>query len=82
MPVILATEEAEIRRIAVQSQPGQIVPRDSISKNPSQKKAGGVGQAVGPELPLSLCQNSSLCQIFVYCLLFVMLGIKLWALHM
>jgi hypothetical protein len=25
MPVILATQEAEIRRIAIQSQPGQIV---------------------------------------------------------
>jgi hypothetical protein len=37
MPVILATEEAEIRRITVQSQPRQIVPQDPISKNPSQK---------------------------------------------
>jgi hypothetical protein len=35
--VILATQEAEIRRIMVQSQPGKIVPRDPISKNPSQK---------------------------------------------
>jgi hypothetical protein len=40
-PAILATQEAEIRRIVVQSQPGQIV-RDSISKNPSLKRAGGV----------------------------------------
>jgi hypothetical protein len=40
----------EIRRIVVRSQPGQIV-RDSLSqkKNPSQKKAGGVAQDVGPE---------------------------------
>jgi hypothetical protein len=36
-PVIIATQEAEIRRIAVQSQPPQIVLRDPISKNPSQK---------------------------------------------
>jgi hypothetical protein len=36
MPVILATQEAEIRRITVQSQAGQIV-RD-FSKNSSQKK--------------------------------------------
>jgi hypothetical protein len=36
MPVILATQEAEIR-IVVQSQPRQIVPKDPISKNPSQK---------------------------------------------
>jgi hypothetical protein len=41
MPVILATQEAEIRRIAVQSQPGQIV-HETLSqkkkKNASQKK--------------------------------------------
>jgi hypothetical protein len=30
-PVILATQEAEIRRISVRSQPGQIVPQDPIS---------------------------------------------------
>jgi hypothetical protein len=34
MSVILATQEAETRRIEFQSQPGQI---DFISKNPSQK---------------------------------------------
>jgi hypothetical protein len=36
-PVILATQEAKIRRITVQSQPGQIVPRDPISKKPITK---------------------------------------------
>jgi hypothetical protein len=36
-PVILAIQEAEIRKIIVQSQPGQIVLRDPILKNPSQK---------------------------------------------
>jgi hypothetical protein len=36
--VILATQEAEIRRITVQSQPGQIT-----------KRAGRVAQDVGPE---------------------------------
>jgi hypothetical protein len=38
MPVILATQEAEIRRIAIQSQPRQIVHIDPVSKKPSTKK--------------------------------------------
>jgi hypothetical protein len=37
-PGILATQEAEIRRNTVQSQPRQIVPRDPISKKPFTKK--------------------------------------------
>jgi hypothetical protein len=32
MPVIIATQEAEIRRISVQSQPGKIVLSDCILK--------------------------------------------------
>jgi hypothetical protein len=40
--VILATQEAEIRRITVQSQPRQI--DDTLSQNiSSQKRAGGLG---------------------------------------
>jgi hypothetical protein len=38
MPVILATPEAEIRRIVVQSQPEQIVHKPLSQKNPAQKK--------------------------------------------
>jgi hypothetical protein len=49
MPVILATQEAEIRRIAIQSQPGQIVQRTRSQKNLPEKRAGGVVQGVGPE---------------------------------
>jgi hypothetical protein len=49
LSIILATQEAEIRRIVLQSQPRQIVPRDPIWKNPSQKRAGGVAQGEGPE---------------------------------
>jgi hypothetical protein len=37
--VILATQEAEIRQIDVQSQPRQIVLRDPISKTKQKKKA-------------------------------------------
>jgi hypothetical protein len=49
MPVILTTQKAGIRKIMVQSQPRQVVPRDPSLKNPSQKRAGGVSQGVGPE---------------------------------
>jgi hypothetical protein len=38
-PVILATQETEMRRITgFEAKPGQIVPRDPILKNLSQKK--------------------------------------------
>jgi hypothetical protein len=36
-PVILATQEAEIRRIVVPSQPGQIVHQTLSLKYPTQK---------------------------------------------
>jgi hypothetical protein len=49
MSVILATQEAEIRRIAVQSQPRQIVFETPSQKIPSGKRAGGVTQGEGPE---------------------------------
>jgi hypothetical protein len=47
--VILATQKAEIRRIAVQSQTRQIVHNTLSQKNPSQKRVGEVAQGVGPE---------------------------------
>jgi hypothetical protein len=40
MPVILATQEAEIRGIAVQSQPRQIVYKILSQKNETQHKEG------------------------------------------
>jgi hypothetical protein len=50
MLVILATQEAEIRRIGVQSQPDKRFVRSYLQKNPSQKnRAGGVAQGEGPE---------------------------------
>jgi hypothetical protein len=41
--VILATQEAEIRRIEVQSQPGQIVHETLSQKIPNTKKDWGSG---------------------------------------
>jgi predicted P-loop ATPase len=46
---ILATQEAEIRRITVQSQPRQIVLKTLSRKYPTQKRAGRVAQDEGPE---------------------------------
>jgi hypothetical protein len=45
-PVILATQEAEIRRIVIQSQSRQIVHKTLSRKNPSQKRVGGVAQVI------------------------------------
>jgi hypothetical protein len=44
MPVILATQEAEIRRIMVRNQP-----QDPLSKKLITKMASRVAQGVGPE---------------------------------
>jgi hypothetical protein len=49
-PVIPASQEAEIWRTVVRSQPEQNSSRDPISKNLSRKRARGVAQGVGPEL--------------------------------
>jgi hypothetical protein len=49
MPVILATQEAEIRRIKVWSQPGQIVCKSLSQKQQHKKRAGGVAQGVDPK---------------------------------
>jgi hypothetical protein len=46
MPIILATQEAEIRKIAVQSQSRQIVLQDLISKKPFTKRAAIVAQGI------------------------------------
>jgi hypothetical protein len=57
-PVILATQETEIRRIMVQSQPWANSSRDPISKKTHHKeKAGGVAQDGGPEFKSQYCKR-------------------------
>jgi hypothetical protein len=56
-PVILAAQEAEIRRITVQSHPRKIVQETLSQKNPSQKWAGGVARGVGLEFKPQYCNN-------------------------
>jgi hypothetical protein len=52
MPVILATQEADIRRITVESQAGQ-----TVGVTLSQKKAGRAAQGVGPEFRPHYCKK-------------------------
>jgi hypothetical protein len=47
-PGILATQEAEIRRIAIRSQPRQIVCETLSWKTLHKNRAGGVAQGLGP----------------------------------
>jgi hypothetical protein len=49
MPVILATQEAQIRRTVVQSQLRQIVRGTLSPKTLHKNRAGGVAQGEGPE---------------------------------
>jgi hypothetical protein len=58
MPVILATQEAEIRKIIVQSQHEKLVLETPIWKKYHHKKrAGGVAQGIGPEFKPQYCQK-------------------------
>jgi hypothetical protein len=57
MAVILAIQEAEIRRTVVQSQPGQIVHETLSQKTPHKNRAGGVAQGEGPEFKPQYCKK-------------------------
>jgi hypothetical protein len=57
MPVILATQEAEIKRIMVQSQPGQILCETVSQKSPSQERVGRVAQRAGHEFKAQYYQK-------------------------
>jgi hypothetical protein len=49
MPIILATQEADIRRITIRFQPRKIVGETLSQKTYHKKRAGGVAQGIGPE---------------------------------
>jgi hypothetical protein len=64
MPIILATQEAEIRRIMVRSQPRQIVCKTLSQKSPHKHKThkhkkgpGGVAQGIVPEFKPLYCKK-------------------------
>jgi hypothetical protein len=59
MPVILATQEADIRRTAVQCQLGQIVNEPLSPKILSHKMAGGVALSSKPSTTKK--QTARLC---------------------
>jgi hypothetical protein len=65
MSVILATQEAEIRRIVVQTQPRQILretlPRKTFHKN----RTGGVAQSEDPEFKLQYCKKEEAVRSFL-----------------
>jgi hypothetical protein len=60
MPTILSTQEVEIRNIKVQNQPGQIVRETLSQENPSQIRAGGVAQGLGPEFKPSTTKKKKI----------------------
>jgi hypothetical protein len=57
--LILATQEAEIRRIMVRSQPGQIVQETYLEKAHHKNRAGGVTQGEGPEFKPQYCKKQT-----------------------
>jgi hypothetical protein len=59
MLVILATQEAEIRKITVRSQPRQIVHETLSQKNSSQKRTDGVAQGTGFEVKPQYCKKKN-----------------------
>jgi hypothetical protein len=56
-PIIIATQEAEIKRITVQSRPGQIVPETLFQKKRVTKRGGGVAQGVYFEFKPQYCKK-------------------------
>jgi hypothetical protein len=68
-----ATQEAEIRRIVVQSQPGQLVHKNLNRKTLHKNRAGGVAQGEGPEFKPQYHQKKNVllfsdCSFIIYLL--------------
>jgi hypothetical protein len=65
MPVILTAQEAEIRRIVVQSQPrhkpGKTVHETLSRKNFHKNRAGGMAHSEGPEFKPQYQKKKSVC---------------------
>jgi hypothetical protein len=57
MPVILATQEAEIRKITVQSQPGKTYHKKKKKRKRKRKRADGVAQGEGLVLQKTITVN-------------------------
>jgi hypothetical protein len=57
--VILAIQEAEIRRIMVRSQPIRTVLKTLPQKITNTKEAGGMAQGVGPEFKPQYCRKKN-----------------------
>jgi hypothetical protein len=56
-PIILTTQEEEIRKITVQSQPWQIVLKTLSKKKPVTKRGSGMAQGVGLEFKPQYCKK-------------------------
>jgi hypothetical protein len=56
VPVILATQKGEVRRITFEVNPGKSFESPYLEKN-LHKRAGGVAQVAGPEFKPQYCKK-------------------------
>jgi hypothetical protein len=56
-PIILDTQKAEISKVGIRSQPGQIVQRPYLENTHYKKRTGGVAQGIGPEFKAQYCKK-------------------------
>jgi hypothetical protein len=72
MPVMLATQETQIRRTVVQSQSGQIICETLSWKYPShRKRAGTVAQDEGPCSSPSTAKKKKKIYIYIYIYMYI-----------